>query len=361
MEHLKAWITLLRIPGLGENLVSRLVQEVAPPHELLAHPELLDDISWVSQHIKEGLRNPAQPEDWPRIAKLIEKFSIQYITITDPAYPAQLKSIFDPPPILYYRGQWRDELFQRDFAVVGTRKASAYGIAQTRRLTLELARAGFTIVSGLAFGVDGTAHTAALDAGGKTLAVMGTGADQIYPSRHRELATGILDNGGLLISERCPGSRAERWHFPTRNRIISGLSLGTLVIEGSRKSGALLTSKFAMDQNRDVFALPGDVNRPEAEGPNYLIKLGAKIVTSAQDILEEYQMMLHSGGEQLPEMTPDEKKLYKLLLKHRPEIQFDLLLIESQLEMGELSTLLLMLELKGLIRKTAGNNIAPLF
>jgi len=361
MDSLKAWIMLLRISGLGDAGVTRLAQEIASPADLWSHPEQIDDLDWISQTVKEQLHNPVEPEDWPRITKLVEKYSIKYITITDADYPAQLKTIFDPPPILYYRGRWREELFQRDFAVVGTRKASAYGIAQTRRITLELARAGFTIVSGLAFGVDGAAHTAALDAGGQTLAVMGTGTDQIYPSRHRELAAGILEKGGLLISERCPGSRAERWHFPTRNRIISGLSLGTLVIEGSRKSGALLTSKFAMDQNRDVFALPGDVNRPEAEGPNYLIKLGAKIVTSAQDILEEYQLMMHSAGEQLPEMTPDEKNLYKLLLKHRPEIQFDLLLMESQLEMGELSTLLLMLELKGLIRKTAGNNIAPLF
>lgn len=361
MERLKAWLMLSRIENCGSVLQLRMVQELAEPQELFAHPALLEDVDWVPAEVKHHIAHPTEPEDWPRISVLFERYGIRYFTILDELYPPQLKTIFDPPLLLYYRGEFDPALTRRSLAVVGTRKASAYGISQTTRITTEVARAGFTIISGLAYGVDGAAHAAALDAGAPTMAVMGTGVDQIYPARHRALAERILDAGGVLLSEQYPGARAERWHFPTRNRIISGLTLGTLVIEGARKSGALLTSKFAMDQNRDLFALPGDVDRPQAEGPNYLISLGARIVTRAEDILQEYELSMHPATTVLPEMTAEEKELYELLLHYRPEIQYDLLLLKAGLSNGELSTLLLMLELKGLIRRNAGNTISALY
>jgi len=196
--------------------------------------------------------------------------------------------------------------------------------------------------------------------GGRTIAVFGTGVDQIYPPRNRELAEMIIQNGAL-ISEFVPGSKAEKWNFPTRNRIISGLSLGSVIIEGGKKSGALLTAKFALDQNRDIFALPGDINRPQSAGPNYLIKLGAKIVTSADDILQEYDIKLDEQPLFFPELNEKEEKIYQIILNNKPEIHFDKLIIKTGYSVSEISTLLLSLELKNTIKKTAGNKIMPLY
>jgi len=360
LEKIKAWIKLLSAPEIGHATAIKLVKTLGEPIEFINDISKLNDIEFISEIAKEHLSNIQETENWGNICDLIEQHNIKFVSILDDEYPGPLKNIFDPPPFLFYRGTIKKDDFRRALAVVGTRKASNYGKLMTKKIVQELAGSGFTIVSGLAYGIDTISHLAALDSGARTYAVMGTGVDQIYPTRNRELAERILENG-VLISEFIPGSKAEKWNFPTRNRIISGLTLGSLIIEGSKKSGALLTAKFAMDQNRDVFALPGDVNRPQAEGPNYLIKLGAKIVTKAADILEEYELVMDQQQRLFPTLNEKEEQIYQILIKNKPETHFDKLIVETGFTVGEISTILLSLELKNIVKKVPGNKIVPLY
>lgn len=360
LDKIKAWLQLLAAPEIGNAKAIKLAEILGEPTGFIGNPDLFLEVETLSEPAKKFLDNPPEPDYWKRTIKLIEKFEIKFISILDDDYPNLLRNIYDPPPFLYYRGNLRKDDLRRTMAIVGTRKASPYGKQMTQEIGEKLVQAGFTIVSGLAYGIDSIAHMSALNQGGKTIAVMGTGVDQIYPPENREIADEIIKTGAI-ISEYVPGSKAEKWNFPTRNRIISGLSLGCFIIEGSRKSGALLTAKFAMDQNRDVFALPGDINRPQAEGPNYLIKLGAKIVTCAQDILEEYDLVLDEQTRLFPVLCEQEDKIYQILLNNKPEIQFDNLLIKSGMNIGELSSILLNLELKNVIKKVPGNKIVPLY
>lgn len=212
---------------------------------------------------------------------------VYQIKISDTAYPYLLKNIHDPPPILYVKG----ELPQgRMLAVVGTRKMTAYGQEVTARLTRELVEAGFVIVSGLALGVDGVAHQTTLDCGGKTVAVLGTNVEHIYPREHIGLYNSILEHGGGIVSEVAPDVKVVRGMFPARNRIISGLSEAVLVTEGAIDSGSLITARMALDQGREVFAVPGPINSPVGEGTNYLLKNGAKLITSIEDIIEAFEL-----------------------------------------------------------------------
>jgi len=360
LERIKAWLNLLSAPEIGHATAIKLVKILGEPKEFIKEPSKLAEIEFISESVKEYLINNLQPENWQNICDLIEQYNIKFVSIMNDNYPESLKNIFDPPPFLFYRGNIQKDDFRRTLGVVGTRKASNYGKLMTKKIVQELALSGFTIVSGLAYGIDTISHLAALDMGARTYAVMGTGVDQIYPSQNRELAERILENG-VLISEFTPGSKAEKWNFPTRNRIISGLSLGSLIIEGDKKSGALLTAKFAMDQNRDVFALPGDINRSQAEGPNYLIKLGAKIVTRASDILEEYELVMDSQNKPFPSLNEKEEIVYQILLNNKPEIHFDELIVLTGFTVGEISTILLSLELKNVVKKVPGNKIVPLY
>ena len=360
LNKIKAWLQLLAAPEIGNAKAIKLAELLGEPTKFIGKSEAFLEIETLSQTAKNFLSNSTEPANWQRTQKLIEKYEIKFISILDEDYPNLLRNIYDPPPFLFYRGNLRKDDLRRTIAIVGTRKASHYGKQMTQEIGERLVQAGFTIVSGLAYGIDGIAHMSALNQNGKTIAVMGTGVDQIYPPENREIADDIIKKGAI-ISEYVPGSKAEKWNFPTRNRIISGLSLGSFIIEGSRKSGALLTAKFAMDQNRDIYALPGDINRPQAEGPNYLIKLGAKIVTCAKDILEEYDLVLDEQTRLFPELSEQEDKIYQILLNNKPEIHFDNLLMKSGLNIGELSTILLTLELKNVIKKVPGNKIVPLY
>ncbi len=359
-DTIKAWLQLMAAPEIGNAKAIKLAEQLGEPENFLGKPETFIEIDNLSEAAIDFLSNPPEPEAWGRTRKLIEKYEINFVNILDDDYPNLLRNIFDPPPFIFYRGNLIKDDLRRTIAIVGTRKASPYGKQMTHEIGEKLSQAGFTIISGLAYGIDTIAHMGALNQRGKTIAVMGTGVDQIYPPENREIADEIIKTGAI-ISEYVPGSKAEKWNFPTRNRIISGLSLGSLIIEGSRKSGALLTAKFAMDQNRDVFALPGDINRTQAEGPNYLIKLGAKIVTCAQDILEEYDLVLDEQARIFPELTESEDKIYQILLNNKPEMHFDNLLVTSGLNIGELSSILLNLELKNVIKKVPGNKIVAMY
>jgi DNA processing protein len=360
IERIKTWIQLLSTPNFGNVAAIKLTGILGEPSGFIGDKDALTDIEFISEAAKKYLSKPDEPTDWNRIVKLINKYEIKFLTVLDDEYPTLLRNIFDPPAFLFFRGNLKKEDFRRTLAIVGTRRASNYGKMMTSEITSQLIQAGFTIVSGLAYGIDALSHIAALNNGGRTIAVMGTGVDQFYPPENRELAEDIIQNG-IIVSEYVPGSKAEKWNFPTRNRIISGLSLGSLIIEGSRQSGALLTAKFAMDQNRDVFALPGDINRKQAEGPNYLIKLGAKIVTSAKDILEEYDLILDEQTRIFPELNAKEEDIYQILIENKPEIHFDTLIMKTGFSVGELSTILLSLELKNVIKKVPGNKIVPMY
>jgi len=251
---------------------------------------------------------------------------IQILKVSEDIYPELLKKIYDPPEQLYVRGDARI-LSSRCIAMVGTRKATNYGKESAKRLAYELSKNGFTIVSGLAEGIDTEAHKGALEAGGKTIAVFGCGIDQIFPSENRKLSEKI-ENSGALISEYGPGIPAAKWTFPRRNRIISGLSVGTVMVEGHWESGAMITAKLALEEGREVFAVPGNIEIDQTKGPHWLIKQGAKLVENIDDILEEFNMKRLSDGEKPrkidhSQLSMDELKVVSLLSsepKHIDEI-----------------------------------------
>ena len=366
MERLRYWLKLLSTANIGHNTAVKIVNQLGDPQTFLNHQDndalkqKFYDCNLISSAAKNQLLDNNDPPHWHQIKGLMRDLNISYVTILDHDYPTLLKNIYDPPPILFHRGKLSPGRLIRNVAVVGTRKPSGYGKMMAHKLTDDLAKTGLNIVSGLAAGIDTIAHKAALDAGKPTIAVLGTAIDYIYPSVNRGLADDIIANG-CLISENPPGIKTEKWSFPARNRIISGLCSGVLVIEGALKSGAMLTAKFALEQNRDLFALPGDVNRDKAQGPNRLIKLGAKLVSGASDILEEYDLQMDLTEKMLPELSQDEELVFRLLQESKPEITMDKLLIKSTMDISKLSTTLLTLELKGLIKKNPGNKILPLF
>jgi len=211
--------------------------------------------------------------------------SIQILTTKDKNYPELLKKIYDPPNKLYISGELRKEE-KYPIAVVGTRKISNYGQEATRFFVEALAEAGLTIISGLALGVDGLAHRIALEKNARTIAVLGSGLNIIYPSAHQKLAQEIVESGGAVISEYSPNTGPTKKTFPARNRIVSGLSLGVLVIDAPQRSGALITARTAIEQGREVFVVPGRINDFNSEGCNYLIKMGARLVTNPEEIIE---------------------------------------------------------------------------
>lgn len=300
-------------------------------------------------------KNQINPDE--ELEKL-EKENVNIVLITDKKYPKPLKEIFDPPPLLYYRGSL-DCLDNFCLAVVGTRKYSTYGQQTTEEITSDLARQNITIISGLALGIDAIAHQACLNTKGLTAAILGSGLDwqNVYPAANRHLAKKIIDNGGVVMSEYPIGTMPARFTFPARNRIVSGLSRGTLVIEAPESSGALITAKHALEQNREVFAIPGSVYNKNSVGANNLIKQGAKMVTTADDILEEFnlQQVLEIIDEKKPDCdSPEEKIILKILSKEPTHV--DKIAQSSKLKINALLGLLTMMEIKGIIKDMGGKN-----
>ncbi|HEX2911340.1 MAG TPA: DNA-processing protein DprA [Chloroflexia bacterium] len=299
----------------------------------------------------------------------LEKLGIKLLVLDGPDYPERLAQIDNPPPVLYLKG----ELTPADsmaLAVVGTRRASSYGRQATSQICAELAQQGITIVSGLAKGIDTVAHQAALDAGGRTLAVLGCGVDIIYPPENRGLAARILNPAelnGAILSEYAPGTQPDAVNFPPRNRIVSGLSLGVFIVESGEKGGALITVNFANEQGRDIFALPGSIYNPLSIGTNSLIRRGnARLVTSAADILEE----IRPGGlfdaedrQTRAEIaqagdTEAEKSIIRSLRQAGEPLHIDEISRECNLPMSEISGVLVLMELKGLVQSMGGMRYA---
>ena len=292
----------------------------------------------------------------------LEKEKIEIITIKDEAYPAQLKEIASAPPVLYVRGD-KNTLSNKSIAVVGSRKFTEYGRRVVENLTKDLVRAGLTIVSGLALGIDGIAHKAALDADGITAAVLGTGIDDatIYPREHFNLAKRIIENSGALITEQSPKTPSLRQNFPARNRIMAGLTVGTLVVEAAENSGSLITARFALEQNREVFSVPGDIFSPQSNGANALIKAGAKMVTSAADILEEMsisQIQPQLALKIYEPKTDEEKTIWKVL--SNDSLHIDKISKLTRLDTASVASILSSLEIEGAVRNIGGQNFIRL-
>lgn len=291
-------------------------------------------------------------KEWQKM----ENGGILMIDKNDDRYPSSLKEIPQPPHALYVRGELPAE---NEFcvAIVGPRKYSSYGKQSCEKITAELAGYGATIISGLALGIDAIAHQTALDNGAKTIAVLGTGIDDatIYPAQNFNLAKNILKDGGAIISEFAPQTPGMPHHFPMRNRIVSGISRGVVVIEAGEKSGSLITATYALEQNREVFAVPGQIFSDNSKGTNNLIKQGAKIATSAQDILEEFNMSISPEETKInheKNLSDDEKNIFNLLADDPQEL--DALAKTANISIAKFNSILTMMELKGIIKNQGG-------
>jgi len=294
-------------------------------------------------------------------AESLEKKGFGVVTYLDETYPESLSTLYDPPAVLYGKGRLAD-LDMRAIAVVGARRPTPYGRQVARLLAKELALAGFWVISGMARGIDTEAHLGALEGQGCTVAVLGSGLDVIYPRENKGLFQRIAQNGAV-VSEFPPGTPPEPKNFPIRNRIISGLAKGVLVVEAKAKSGALITVDWALEQGRDVFAVPGPITSELSQGTNYLIKQGAKPVTSVTDILEEYQVVLQAPQKVSPQASehpasPEQRKVLNLLGSE--PVHLDQLVRLSGLTAGELSGILLELQIQGIIEVLPGNYVIRL-
>jgi DNA processing protein len=291
--------------------------------------------------------------DLDRELERIAAVGAQVLTWESPIYPRLLREIADPPPVLYVKGTLTEEDAWA-VAIVGTRRALAYGREVTRRLATALARSGITIVSGLARGIDAEAHWAALHSGGRTIAVFGCGIDRIYPPEHRKLAEEIVAHGAL-VSDYPLGTPPEGPNFPPRNRIISGLSLGVLVTQAGMRSGALITSDFAAEQGRDVFAVPGSILAHGCAGTNALIQDGAKVVLGPEDVLEELNLTMVAEQTEARQVLPaDETEASLLACLSTEPVHVDELLRQVNLPVAQVTSTLALMELKGMVRQVGG-------
>jgi DNA processing protein len=355
MEKLRYWLALLRAPGVGAVRFRELLQRAGSPEKLFHNPSLADS----GAELLAWLRNP----DWTLVEQdlgWLEQEGCHILTLDDPAYPPQLNELHDAPPLLFVRGA-PGQLHNPQLAVVGSRNPSVIGKETAYAFSRSLAGAGIVITSGLAQGIDAASHQGAMDGGGHTIAVFGTGLDRVYPARNRDLARAIVEQGGALVSEYPPGTQPLPGNFPRRNRLISGLSLGTLVVEAALRSGSLITARMASEQGREVFAIPGSIHNPLARGCHRLIRDGAKLVETAQDVLEELAPQLHAalecpaaedGREPVAGLDPDYQRLLSGLGDAPSSV--DQLVERSGLTPEAVSSMLLLLELQGHVISTAG-------
>jgi DNA processing protein len=360
--ELRLWLQLQQVPQFGISSLTRLLEAT--------DNSLVELFSLSSSQLSElGLKsaqiNAIQQPNIKQIdatLKWLHSAPENFIlSLHDRRYPPLLHEIARPPMLLFGRGD-SGCLNRLQIAIVGSRNPTVMGQENARWFASELVKCGWVINSGLALGVDGLAHRGALEAQGQTVAVLGTGIEKIYPSRHKHLADDILQQGGCLVSEFAPGVPARSENFPRRNRIISGLSIGTLVIEAAERSGSLITARYALEQNREVFAVPGNIHSPLAKGCNYLIKQGAKLVETVEDINEEFQNL----SQYQPERA--EKNLQKSAIESLAidllldSVEFEVTLIDvvaqrSGMSMTEVMAKLLEYELRGLVASVPGGYI----
>ena len=350
----KYWIAYAKIEGIGPRKL-KLIYNFFPSMRTAweaSRSELKESgLSNVDTEKIITSRTKINPDLELEITK---QYDINTITIKDKSYPALLKEIYSPPSLLFIRGSLPSDQ-EVILAVVGTRKTTPYGRQITTDLVNQFSQAGLTIVSGLALGIDALAHQSAIKSGGNTIAVLAGGLDRIYPATNNQLAESIINKGGSLISEYPPGILPLKQHFPVRNRIISGLAQGVVIVEGNEDSGSLITAQCALEQNRNVFAVPGNITSPTSRGPNKLLKLGAKLITSATDVLEDLnvdQIKKISQNKKIIPQSKEEKKLLTILTTE--PIHIDELPQKSKLNISIINSTLTKMEMKGLVRHLGG-------
>jgi DNA processing protein len=352
------WLALTRVKGLGAASFKKLAARFADPAKVFfASVAELEQVEGLHSDAIDGVVNFS---DWMEVEEEIRRIDaagVKLVPFTGPNYPARLRAIADPPPLLYMKGQLRAE-DEKAVAIVGSRSASEYGRRVARDLARGLSSLGFTVVSGMARGIDGVAHEAALNAGGRTIAVLGSGVDRAYPPEHDRLYQRIIENGAV-ISELPIGTRPAAFNFPARNRLISGSSLGVVVVEATEKSGSLITAALAVDQGREVFAVPGEVGSSRSRGAHRLIRQGAKLVETVNDIIEEIapQLMDRRAGAparpELPQQASYEARKIFALLQER-SLHIDEVIESSGLPASKVSEILLDLELQGFLQQLPG-------
>ncbi|MFA5094542.1 MAG: DNA-processing protein DprA [Candidatus Omnitrophota bacterium] len=361
MTDLEYLIALNSVPDIGIIRIKNLLERFGGFEEIFrASRKQLIETDKIGPAIADAVMACDRLKIVEREIKLAELSGARIMSYLDADYPLSLKQIYDPPAILYVKGEIRPE-DANSVAIVGSRRASRYGLQTAERLGMEFAARGITVISGLARGIDAAGHKGALRAKGRTIAVLGSGLAQIYPSEHLRLAGEITGNGAI-VSEFPMACGPHRENFPRRNRIISGLSLGIVVVEAAKNSGALITTDFALEQGRELFAVPGQACSPVSRGTNALIRQGAKLTESADDVIEELGEVLKS---RLVPSRPDsaalelrgaEKKVFDLL--GGGPVSVDEIIDETELSVPEASVLLTGLELKGLVKRLPGQSYA---
>lgn len=355
-ENLRYWVGFSQVRGIGPARLRLLLDYYGKIDQAWqANPGELRAIGLDRRSI-ENLVKVRQTLDLEAELEKLAKLKVSVLSWESQAYPALLKNIHNPPLVLYVRGQFTPQ-DEWALAVVGTRRATSYGRECTRMFVQGLVQNNITIVSGLAYGIDTEAHQSAIKAGGRTLAVLGCGVDISYPAENRKLSQTIVENGAL-ISEYPLGTKPESGNFPQRNRIISGLSLGTLLVEGEVRSGARITADYALEQGREVFAIPGPISRKSSAGPNHMIQHGgAKLVTQVNDILEELNLTMVAHHSAARAIIPD-NEIEAVLLKQlslEPTHVDDLGNV-TNLSAAEIASTLILMELKGMVRQVGGMN-----
>ena len=372
---MKDWLALNMTPGVGPRVTSRLLEHFGSAEAIFDAPRRELALLRLTPETIESLANRELHERAESEIERVRKLGGEILVLDDGIYPTLLRETYDPPVVLYVKGAWSACLDQPCVAIIGSRRCSTYGQNAALMLSRELAQRGVTIISGMARGIDAAAHRGALEAGGRTVGVMGTGLDQIYPRDHKKLADDILKSNGALVTQFPLGTPPVSENFPYRNRVISGLSLGVVVVEAAENSGSLITARLAMEQNREVFAVPGNITSRNSFGTNYLIKgAGAKLVQQWQDIAAELPPEI--AAQLLPppsrksrrkgelvdqlqlapsDLSEHERTIFKLLSTDTPQ-QIDALAETTKLSITQLTSALLTLEMRELIRALPGKS-----
>ncbi|MBL8151391.1 MAG: DNA-protecting protein DprA [Blastocatellia bacterium] len=367
MEDIIYWVALALVPGIGAKTGRYLIGKFSTPQQVFAASRGQLVSCRIDQESVESILSGETIAQSQQILSKAEELKVSVIALDYPTYPPLLKQIEDPPLVLYVAGQVEALKLEPMVAVVGSRRCSTYGRHAAEMLSKDLAEAGVTIVSGLARGIDSAAHRGVLDAGGVTVAVLGSGLDQIYPKENEKMFLEICQQGAVA-SELPFGVPPLSQNFPFRNRIISGLCLGVLVVEAADRSGSLITARMALEQNREVFAVPGNISSANSFGPNYLIKDGAKLVQTWRDVIEELPAAAKAVILREPvsepvqstlfsvlELSESEQKIYHLLKKDEP-MHIDELSSSAGLAPANLLTILLALEMKDKVKQLSGKN-----
>ena len=370
---MRDWVALNMTPGIGPRAAAKLLERFGSAEAVYRAPRVeLERLRLLPEAVDSIIAREMHDRAEAELTN-VRQVDCEILILDDGVYPSLLREIYDPPITLYVKGAWEDCLDQPCVAIVGSRRCSTYGQNAALMLARDLARRGVTIVSGFARGIDAAAHRGAIEGGGRTVAVLGTGIDQVYPRDHRKLAQELLDAGGAMVTQFPLATPPVSENFPYRNRIISGLSLGVIVVEAAENSGSLITARLAIEQNREVFAVPGNITSRNSFGTNYLIKgAGAKLVQQWQDVAAELPPQI--AASLLPPPLGDRKKeksladqlalmpqglsgfeqsVFRLLTPDNPA-HIDALVSQSRLSISDLTSALLTLEMRDLVRALPG-------